>query len=165
MAISAAVIAAILSILASVGLSYGIDAGANAFDRYKTRTDKVTPSDILKAVDSALKNIKSKSLKAYNEALDKLNSNPTVQSVGNLADYIAKASAKKQQAVTRARDIATEIETAASDIQNRSQMLASQSDSYRRSKTGKYELDQIKGDANELINKYKGDLSNAEKTI
>lgn len=161
----ATAIAAVLSILASVGLSYGIDAGANAYDRYKTRTDKITPTDILKTVDSVLNDLKSKSLKAYNEALDKLNSNPSIQSVGSLADYIAKASAKKQQAVTKARDIASEIETAASDIQSRSQMLASQSDSYRRSKTGKYELDQIKDDASKIINKYQGGMNNAETKV
>lgn len=158
-------LASILLTLVSVAASYGLQAGIEKLDRDKVRKNKMTPDQMISLINRKLAQIQRESTEAYNSAMDRLSSMPVIMEAGSLKNYMNQVRSMASNKVKAARQNLNDVENAVSDIKNRTANLAIQPDSYKASDSGKKEYQQIKSDADNLINHFSKEVSNVEKAI
>lgn len=146
------------AVLLSLAASYGLNWVIENYNRKKASKNGLTQDDILRAVSAITNSAKAKSEADYNKVLDKLNSMPPIVASGALKGHIVKATNRLKQEVDEKYSDMVDKGNKLSSIENRANMLASASDSYRNSAVGKKDFSNIMQDVKDISN-------NVEKRI
>lgn len=146
------------AVLLSLAASYGIDWIINNYNRKKAAKENLTQDDILRAVSAITNSAKAKGEKDYNEVLNRLNALPPIVATGALKSHIIKATNALKKDVDEKYEDMVDKGNKLSSIENRANMLASASDSYRKSAVGKRDYANIMQDVKDITN-------NVEKRI
>lgn len=116
-------------------------------------------------INNKLADIQRRSSEAYNAAMDKISSIPAIMEAGSLREYMNGVRRQASNTLNAARKNYNDVESAASDLKNRVTNLANQSDSYKASKAGQQEYQDLKRDTDNIITKFSQEVQNVEKKI
>lgn len=155
----------ILMTLLAVTASLGIASAADDVARKQAAKGELTPDKIIAMINSKLSQIQRRSADAYSKVLDKINNMPIVAEAGNLKAYLSKVRLDNENLKNLASSTMTNVETAVNDIKNRASVLANQTDSYRASKAGKEEYNNLISEAENLSNNFSKEVDKIEKTV
>lgn len=146
------------AVLLSLAASYGLNWIIDNYNRKKASKNGLSQDDILRAVSAITNSARAKGEEDYNRVLDKLNSMPPIVAIGALKSHIVNATDKLKREVDKKYSDMVDRGNKLSSIENRANMLASASDSYRSSTVGKQDFSRIMQDVKDISN-------NVEKRI
>lgn len=134
--------ATLAAIAASIGLSLVVDE----VNRLMVDKEKLSPDEIAAKVNNILDQIRAKSSKKYNDALDALQSVPSSEFyAGALKEKVYEIRRKARDEAVKQRDIASNVETSLNSIQQRAYNLQNATDAYRLHR-GQKDIDTIVSD-------------------
>lgn len=157
-------ILSILSILGSVAVFTGVDKIIEHVERTKAKAKSMSTDDIIRQINGITTEIRNQGSKASNMLDQRLQNMPAIATAGSLNEYISQIRSKLTDKKVNLEAVESALQNRANTVEQRASYLAAQPDSFRSSKTGKYELEDITAAANRL----KGDMLNVqqiEKTI
>lgn len=135
-----------LATLAAIAASLGLSLMVDEINRILVDGQKLSPDEIATKVNKVLDQIRAKSTKKYNEALDAIQNAPSSDFyAGALKDKIRGIRRNLINEANKQRDIANDVETRLGSIQQRSANLQMSTDAYRLHK-GQEDANQILSD-------------------
>lgn len=155
------VLLTLLGVVASLGISEGVDA----INRENARKGNLTPDKIISLINSKLSQIQRRSSQAFNKVMDKINNMPIVAESGSLKAYMNNVRQKYQKVKENATNNLTNVENVVSDLKNRANTLANQTDSYKTSKAGKEEYSDLMHAADQASEDFSKEVEKVEKAI
>lgn len=121
-----------LATLAAIAASLGLALAVDEINRIQVDGEKLSPDQIAARVNKVLDQIRAKSTKRYNDAIDAIQSAPLSDYyAGALKDKIRDYRSNLKKRADKQRDIASDVETKLNSIQQRSANLQMSSDAYR----------------------------------
>lgn len=121
-----------LATLAAIAASLGLSLAVDEINRILVDGEKLSPDQIASKVNSILDQIRAKSNKKYNDAIDALQNAPSSEFyAGAIKDKIRDIRRNLKNRADSQRDIASDVETKLNSIQQRSANLQMSSDAYR----------------------------------
>lgn len=143
-----------LTTLAAIAASLGLSLAVDEINRIMVDGQKLSPDQIATKVNNILDQIRAKSNKKYNDALDALQNAPSSEFyAGALKEKVREIRQRLYKEANRQRDIVSDVENKLSSIQQRSANLQMSSDAYR--------LHRGKDDVNSIIS----DLNKVDQTL
>lgn len=169
----------LLLTLASIAVSIGAQDLIDKINRDKANVKNMSADDIMRTVNQVLdraNNYEGKRSGQLNRQLSTLSSKlsalPYNQGVGVVKDKIQEARRNLNNQISKTQDSITTLATEENkaqqnkyDIQTRAQSLATASDSYKNSKSGKDDLAQLQRDASAYVDKIKQINQGVEKYV
>lgn len=135
-----------LATLAAIAASLGLSLMVDEINRILVDGQKLSPDEIATTVNKALDQIRAKSTRKYNQALDAIQNAPSSDFyAGALKDKIRGIRRDLLNEASKQRDIANDVETKLGSIQQRSANLQMSTDAYRLHK-GQEDVNQILSD-------------------
>lgn len=135
-----------LATLAAIAASLGLSLMVDEINRILVDGQKLSPDEIATTVNKVLDQIRAKSTRKYNQALDAIQNAPSSDFyAGALKDKIRGIRRDLLNEANRQRDIANDVETKLGSIQQRSANLQMSTDAYRLHK-GQEDVNQILSD-------------------
>lgn len=135
-----------LSTLAAIAASLGLTLIVDEVNRILVDGQKLSPDQIASTVNKALDQIRAKSTSKYNQALDAIQNAPSSDFyAGALKDKIRGVRRNLVKAANKQRDIANDVESKLSSIQQRAANLQMSTDAYRLHR-GQDDVNQIMSD-------------------
>lgn len=135
-----------LATLAAIAASLGLSLMVDEINRILVDGQKLSPDEIATKVNKVLDQIRAKSNKKYNEALDAIQNAPSSDFyAGALKDKVRGIRRDLIHEANKQRDIANDVETKLGSIQQRSANLQMSTDAYRLHK-GQGDVNQILSD-------------------
>lgn len=135
-----------LATLAAIAASLGLTLIVDEVNRILVDGEKLSPDQIAQTVNKALDQIRARSNKKYNEALDAIQNAPSSEFyTGALKDKVREARQKLADRARKQRDLASDVETKLGSIQQRSSNLQLSTDAYRLHK-GRQDVKEIMDD-------------------
>lgn len=132
--------------LAAIAASLGLSLIVDEVNRLMVDKEKLSPEEIAAKVNRILDQIRAKSSKKYNDALDALQSVPSSEFyAGALKEKVYDIRRKARDKAIKQRDIASDVETSLNSIQQRSFNLQTATDAYRLHR-GQRDIDNIISD-------------------
>lgn len=139
-----------LTTLAAIAASLGLSLAVDEINRIMVDGQKLSPDQIAMKVNTILDQIRAKSNKKYNDALDALQNAPSSEFyAGALKDKVREIRRKLYQDANRQRDIASDVESKLASVQQRSANLQMSSDAYRLHR-GHEDVNNILSDLNKV---------------
>ena len=139
-----------LTTLAAIAASLGLSLAVDEINRIMVDGQKLSPDQIATRVNKILDQIRAKSNKKYNDALDALQNAPSSEFyAGALKDKVREIRRKLYQDANRQRDLASDVESRLGSIQQRSANLQMSSDAYRLHR-GQEDVNSILSDLNKV---------------
>lgn len=121
-----------LTTLAAIAASLGLSLAVDEINRILVDGQKLSPDQIATKVNKILDQIRAKSNKKYNDALDALQNAPSSEFyAGALKNKVREIRQKLYEDVNKQRDLASDVESRLGSIQQRSANLQMSSDAYR----------------------------------
>lgn len=121
-----------LTTLAAIAASLGLALAVDEINRMLIDGEKLSPDQIASRVNKILDQIRAKSNKKYNDAIDAIQNAPSSDFyAGALKDKIRDIRRNLINKADKQRDIASDVETKLNSIQQRSANLQMASDAYR----------------------------------
>ena len=121
-----------LATLAAIAASLGLSLAVDEINRMLIDGEKLSPDQIASKVNKILDQIRAKSNRKYNDAIDALQNAPSSDFyAGALKDKIRDIRRNFKNKADKQRDIASDVETKLNSIQQRSANLQMSSDAYR----------------------------------
>lgn len=135
-----------LTALAAIAASLGLSLAVDEINRMLVDGEKLSPDQIASKVNNILDQIRAKSNKKYNDAIDTLQNAPSSEFyAGAIKDRIRDVRRNLKNKVDRQRDMASDVETKLNSIQQRSANLQMASDAYKLHK-GQEDISNIMSD-------------------
>lgn len=135
-----------LATLAAIAASLGLSLMVDEINRILVDGQRLSPDEIASTVNKVLDQIRAKSTRKYNQALDAIQNAPSSDFyAGALKDKIRGIRRDLMNEVNKQRDIANDVETKLGSIQQRSANLQMSTDAYRLHK-GQEDVNQILSD-------------------
>lgn len=132
--------------LAAIAASLGLSLIVDEVNRLMVDKEKLSPEEIAAKVNGILDQIRAKSSKKYNEALDALQDVPSAEFyAGALKEKVYDIRRKARDKAIKQRDIASDVETSLNSIQQRAFNLQNATDAYRLHR-GQKDIDNIISD-------------------
>lgn len=139
-----------LTTLAAIAASIGLSLAVDEINRIMVDGQKLSPDQIAAKVNRILDQIRAKSSKKYNEALDALQNAPSSEFyAGALKEKVREIRRRLYENANRQRDIASDVENRLGSIQQRSANLQMSSDAYRLHR-GQDDVNNIISDLNKV---------------
>lgn len=139
-----------LTTLAAIAASLGLTLAIDEINRIMVDGQKLSPDQIATKVNRILDQIRAKSSKKYNDALDAIQNAPSSEFyAGALKDKVREIRRNLYQNANRQRDIASDVESRLGSIQQRSANLQMSSDAYRLHR-GQEDVNSILSDLNKV---------------
>lgn len=147
-------IATILVTLGSMALSYGLSEAVNYIENSINKSNGVDYNTVADTIDKIVNEARAKGNRIYNQVIDRLNNlkSLTMNSNGLVRDIYRDAIRSYSKEATGIEKKLDEIDTKGSLIQQKAQQLLNSPNSYKIA-YGKGEVEQLKKDTGELINK------------
>lgn len=121
-----------LATLAAIAASLGLSLAVDEINRILVDDEKLSPDQIASKVNGILDQIRAKSNKKYNDAIDALQNAPSSEFyAGAIKDKIRDLRRNLRNVADKQRDMASDVETRLNSIQQRSANLQMSSDAYR----------------------------------
>lgn len=121
-----------LMTLAAIAASLGLSLAVDEINRIMVDGKKLAPDQIAAKVNTILDQIRAKSTKKYNDAIDALQNAPSSDFyAGAIKDKIRDLRRDLRRKADVQRDIAADVESRLNSIQQRSANLQMSSDAYR----------------------------------
>lgn len=121
-----------LATLAAIAASLGLSLAVDEINRIMVDGEKLSPDQIASKVNGILDQIRAKSNKKYNDAIDALQNAPSSEFyAGAIKEKIRDLRRNLKNIADKQRDIASDVETRLNSIQQRSANLQMSSDAYR----------------------------------
>lgn len=139
-----------LTTLAAIAASLGLSLAVDEINRILVDGQKLSPDQIAAKVNTILDQIRAKSNRKYNEALDALQNAPSSEFyAGALKDKVREIRRNLYNNVSKQRDLAADVENRLGSIQQRSANLQMSSDAYRLH-NGQKDINTILSDLNKV---------------
>lgn len=139
-----------LTTLAAIAASLGLTLAIDEINRIMVDGQRLSPDQIATKVNKILDQIRAKSSKKYNEALDAIQNAPSSEFyAGALKDKVREIRRNLYQNANRQRDIASDVESKLNSIQQRAANLQMSSDAYRLHR-GQEDVNSILSDLNKV---------------
>lgn len=139
-----------LTTLAAIAASLGLTLAIDEINRIMVDGQKLSPDQIAMKVNKVLDQIRAKSSRKYNEALDAIENAPSSEFyAGALKDKVREIRRNLYQNANRQRDIASNVESRLGSIQQRAANLQMSSDAYRLHR-GQEDVNSILSDLNKV---------------
>lgn len=151
-----------ISALVTIATSLGLTRLINSLDNFQAKKNKVSSDDILKLIDQAIDEAKSKGSVTLNKLYDKLNNTTAFGATGVVKSHIQKERNKIKSMYDEAQEKFSNLNTKSDSLKNRAFNLANASPDYRSSSIGQQEVKGIEEEAKELATQYK---QGAEKYV
>lgn len=135
-----------LATLAAIAASLGLTLIVDEVNRILVDGQKLSPDEIASTVNKALDQIRAKSTSKYNQALDAIQNAPSSDFyAGALKDKVREIRRSILKNADKQRNIANDVETKLSSIQQRAANLQMSTDAYRLHR-GQEDVNQIMSD-------------------
>lgn len=139
-----------LTTLAAIAASLGLSLAVDEINRILVDGQKLSPDQIAAKVNTILDQIRAKSNRKYNEALDALQNAPSSEFyAGALKNKVREIRRNLYNKVSKQRDLASDVENKLGSIQQRSANLQMSSDAYRLH-NGQKDINSILSDLNKV---------------
>lgn len=139
-----------LTTLAAIAASLGLTLAVDEINRMLVDGQKLSPDEIAGKVNNILDQIRAKSNKKYNDALDALQNAPSSEYyAGALKEKVREIRRNLYHNINKQRDLASDVENKLNSIQQRSANLQMSTDAYRLHK-GQEDVNQILSDLNKV---------------
>lgn len=121
-----------LTALAAIAASLGLSLAVDEINRMLVDGEKLSPDQIASKVNKILDQIRAKSNKKYNDAIEALQNAPSSDFyTGAIKDKILDVRRDLKEKADKQRDLSSDVETKLNSIQQRSANLQMASDAYR----------------------------------
>lgn len=139
-----------LATLAAIAASLGLTLAVDEINRMLVDGQKLSPDEIAAKVNTILDQIRAKSNKKYNDALDALQNAPSSEYyAGALKEKVREIRRNLYNNISKHRDLASDVENKLNSIQQRSANLQMSTDAYRLHK-GQEDVNRILSDLNKV---------------
>lgn len=139
-----------LTTLAAIAASLGLTLAVDEINRMLVDGQKLSPDEIAAKVNTILDQIRAKSNKKYNDALDALQNAPSSEYyAGALKEKVREIRRNLYNNINKQRDLASDVENKLNSIQQRSTNLQMSTDAYRLHK-GQEDVNRILSDLNKV---------------
>lgn len=121
-----------LTALAAIAASLGLSLAVDEINRILVDGEKLSPDQIASKVNKILDQIRAKSNKKYNDAIEALQNAPSSDFyTGAIKDKILDVRRGLKEKADKQRDLSSDVEAKLGSIQQRSANLQMASDAYR----------------------------------